>query len=374
MKKRGALLAAIGTLTGTIVGAGILGIPYVVSKSGLLPGLIVIGVLASLVLMTNLYFGEVMLRTKGKHQLPGYIGKYLGKKGKIIMLISSLIFIYGALTAYLLGEGEVLSFIFTGGIGSTILFSFLFFIALAYLIYVGLEALEKGEVWGSLAVIGMVLLIFIFFIKDVAISNFTLASSNPVMWFLPYGVVLFAFLATSCLPEMREELEKNEKLLKKAIIIGSLIPIVLYVLFTIAVYGFAGANTPQIATIALGKLPSILAVFTMFTSFLALGIALKEVFMYDFKMSHDKSYLLVIIPLFLIAGSVILFRLASFVRILSLVGSLAGGIAGVLILLTIKKAKKVGERKPEYVMPINWIIISLLILMFIAGIVYQFIF
>ncbi|MCX6741715.1 MAG: amino acid permease [Candidatus Pacearchaeota archaeon] len=367
-------LSAIATLTGTIIGAGILGIPYVIAKSGFWAGMLNILILGALILFVNLYLGEIILRTKGRHQLPGYAEKYLGKKGKILMVISSLIFLYGALTAYVLGEGEVLSFVFLGSTQFTLLFGLIFFIIMAVLVYFGLKTLERCEPIGLGIVSAIILLIFFFFLPKINWHNFSFMSSNPINWFMPYGVILFAFLALSALPEMREELAKNERMLKKAIIIGSVIPIILYILFTIAVYGFAGQATPEIATTALGKLPSALAIFTMFTAFFALGIALKEVFMFDFKIKHDKAFLLAMAPVLVLSLLIIIFNLLDFIKIISLIGSVAGGLAGILILLMLRKAKKEGERKPEYSIPLNWSLIIILAIIFVAGIVYQFVF
>jgi len=365
---------AVATLTGTIIGAGILGIPYVFSKAGLLVGIINIIVLGTIVLFVNLYMGEILLRTRGSHQLPGYAEKYLGKTGKILMLISSFVYLYGALSAYVLGEGEVLSFIVLGSTNYSFLFGLGFLAIMAFLVYRGLNTLEEGEEWGLVAIIVMILILFFYFFPKINISNMVLASPNPIMWFLPYGVVLFACMALSALPVLRDELRGKEKLLKRTIIIGSLIPIVVYLLFSIIVYGFAGASTPEIATIVLGKLPSLFAVFTIFGSFFALGIALKSIYRYDLKLKHKTSFWITIIPVFVIFTIVSLFKLASFVKIMGFVGTFAGGLAGFLILLMIKKAKKNGKRKPEYSIPAYWWIIWILAIIFIAGIAYQFIF
>ncbi len=375
MKKRFSnLFAAIATLTGTIIGAGILGLPYVFAQSGFLIGMINLIVLGILILFVNLYLGEVILRTKGKHQLPGYAEKYLGKKGKIAMLVSSLAFLYGALTAYVLGEGEVLSFVFTGSTSYIILFGLAFLGIMSILIYSGLKTLEKGETFGLIAISLMIIIIFFFFLPKVDWNNFSFISSNPIKWFMSYGVILFAFLALSALPEVREELVNEEKKLKKAILIGSLIPMVLYILFIMAVYGFAGAETPEIATIALGKLPSLLAIFTMFTAFSAIGIALKELFIFDFKIKHDKAFFYTIFPVFVLSLIILVFKLVDFIKILGLIGSISGGLAGMLVLLMVYKAKKKCDRKPEYSIPLSWPLILLLGLIFLAGIVYQFVF
>src|SRR3989338_8875922 len=97
-------LLASATLVGTIVGAGILAIPYVVAQSGFLVGFIITIVLGLSFLLLNLMTGEIILRTKKQHQLTGYAEKYLGSWGKRLMMFSMVFGTYGALTAYLIGE------------------------------------------------------------------------------------------------------------------------------------------------------------------------------------------------------------------------------------------------------------------------------
>ena len=98
--------SAVATLMGCVLGAGILGIPFVVSKAGFSIGLFWIILLGLAVLLINLYMGEIILRTKGFHQLTGYAEKYLGQKGRVLMTISMMIGIYGALLAYIIGVGN----------------------------------------------------------------------------------------------------------------------------------------------------------------------------------------------------------------------------------------------------------------------------
>ena len=107
-------LSAIAVLVGTCIGAGVLGIPYVASKSGFFVSLFYIFFIGAIILLVNLYLGEVALRTKGNHQIAGYANKYLGKRGKIVAQIATLFGIYSAIVAYLLGVGASLSFLFFG--------------------------------------------------------------------------------------------------------------------------------------------------------------------------------------------------------------------------------------------------------------------
>lgn len=372
--KRGSSFAAIATLTGTAIGAGFLGIPYVVAKSGFLIGTTHLILLAFVIMLVNLYLGEVILRTKQKHQLPGYASKYLGKWARILMIFAMLFGIYAAMIAYFIGEGQVLSFIFTGTTKYSLIFSLAFFVVIAFLVYFGIEALKKGETIGMMVVLSIVIILTIIFLPKIALNNLTYISNSPIEWFLPYGVILFSFLSFSALPEVKQEIKGNECIFKKAIIIGALIPLLTYFIFTTAVVGFAGKATPEIATIALGKIPSLLAVFTMFTACFALSNALRDMYILDLKIKHFYAWLLAIAVPFILFLLIFLFKIATFITVLEWSGAISGGLTGIIALLMAIKAKKFGDRKPEYKMPINWLIVLILILLFITGILYQFIF
>src|SRR3989338_2364411 len=108
------LVLPIWALISITVGAGIFGMPYVVQKAGLVTGLVVILFVAALMTLINLYLGEILLRTREKHQLSGLAERYLGKNGKIIMFLANALSIYGALTAYALGAGAALKALFGG--------------------------------------------------------------------------------------------------------------------------------------------------------------------------------------------------------------------------------------------------------------------
>ena len=73
---------AISVLVGTCIGAGVLGIPYVAAQSGFLIAVGYILFIGGVLILINLYLGEIILRTKGNHQLAGYVEKYFGKKAK----------------------------------------------------------------------------------------------------------------------------------------------------------------------------------------------------------------------------------------------------------------------------------------------------
>ncbi len=99
---KGKTFRAMATLVGTVIGAGIFGIPYVIAKIGFLPGIFYLLILSALVLILNLIYGEIILRTHGDHQLTGYGEIYLGKRGKFLATLAIFTAAYGALLAYLI--------------------------------------------------------------------------------------------------------------------------------------------------------------------------------------------------------------------------------------------------------------------------------
>ncbi|MBS3163396.1 GerAB/ArcD/ProY family transporter [Candidatus Woesearchaeota archaeon] len=372
MKKE--VFRAAATLMGTIIGAGVLGIPYVVAKAGFLTGLVDILFIGVMMLVLNLYLGETVLRTKEDHQLTGLANKYLGNKGKYIMFASILIGDYGALIAYLMGEGASLSAIFGG---KALIWSFVFFFIAAFLVFRGIKKISVSELIVSSLILLTVMVIGIFSIKHIDIANLTTFSFTNL--FIPYGIVVFAYLGLVSIPEVKEVLMKDKKEMRKAILIGSIIPIFIYALFAFIIVGVTGINTTEIGTIGLGNylgsialiLGNLFAIFAMFTSFIALGLAMKETYKFDFKLSEDTSFMLaMLVPLVLF---LILKNVATFSKVLNFAGFLAGGIAGLLVIAMTFYTEKLGDRNPEYKMPKNLLLKILIIIILVGGVIYNLI-
>jgi amino acid permease len=59
-----------------------------------------------------------------------------------------------------------------------------------------------------------------------------------------------------------------------------------------------------------------------------------------------------------------------FFKTIGITGGIAMTLEGILIVLMFNKAKKLGERKPEYSVKANKIVSALLILIFLLGMIY----
>lgn len=362
------LLLAISTLIGGTIGAGILGLPYVINKSGFLIGSIELILIFLAILFLNLALGEIILRTPGKHQLTGYCEIYHGKTAKYIMSIAMIIGIVGALTAYITGEGISLANLFNG---SESYYAIIFFLIFSILILLGIDIAKKYEIF---LVSGILISLFIIMISGftkINFNNFNIIS--PSNFLIPYGAIFFSSLALPAIIESNEELEKNKKLLKKAIIIGTLIPFIIYFIFVMSIIGSLGDSVSEIATLDLaknlGNIPGffgqIFPIFSMATAFLILGIALKEMYIYDYKINKTLAWLLTCVPPIIIY----LLGFNDFIKLITIVGGIVAGIDGLLITVIWLKAKKLGKIKPLYEIPRNWIMIIFVIIIFSIAII-----
>jgi len=369
LKERGKFYVAVSILVGTTIGAGVLGIPFVASRVGFFVALAYIITLGLIILLVNLYLGEVVLRTKKDHQIAGYAKKYFGKPGRVFTEFAVIFGVYSALVAYMLGMGESLSFLFFNNTSYGIYMGILTGLVMSAFLWSGLEGLKKFERFGVSIIILLFVSIFLVFVKDVRIEN--LVTLDMAHIFLPFGVVLFALTSFHAIPEINLVIKKDKKLMKKILITGTIVSIVLYAFFTLVVVGSQGAQTPEVATLALGTLFIFLGILTMFTSYLALGNALDENFRIDDRMSRVRSWffsalvpILIFVFIKTLAGDFF-----SFTKILSIGGVVSGGLIAIMSLLMAKRAKKHGDRKPEYSIPLNKGIIGIISLVFILAVV-----
>jgi len=366
---------ALAVLIGTIVGAGIFGIPYVISKSGVLPGVFYFIILGLAVLILHLVFGEIILRTKERYGLSGYAQKYLGKNGKLIVTISMIIGITGTLLAYIIIGGNFLKIIFSPFSNlSSFRFGIIFWLVLIYFVFRGIKIVAPIEIFTNSAFFIIIFIVFSFLLPKL---NFDLI--NLRNFFLPYGVIMFSLTGFAAMPEIADILKTpgERKSFKKVIIVSSIASIVLYLFFSLAVVGVSGKMTSKEALSGLvpflGQkiiiLGALFGLITIADSFLIVCLYFRNSLIYDYHLSKiTASSIASFLPL------ILFLKFQDFILIIGFVGTILGTIEGIITLLIFIKTKKLGNRIPEYSLNLSSLLIYSLMILLALGAFFQLIY
>ena len=377
MKLNSNFLKAISVLVGTIIGAGIFSLPYAFAQAGYLVGLIYLFVIAVIFYLTYLCYAEVILRTEESLEMAGYVAKYLGKKGKIIITLSLVLGIYCALIAYIIGVGKFLHALISPFLGGKeFIYSIFFWLVASGIIFKGIRTMAALELVLTAGLIFVV--IFIFYLTYPYLDLANLKGINFKNLFFPYGPVLFALGGASALPTMRKILDKEVNFFKKSILMGLAIPVFVYLIFSFSIVGVTGKNTSEEGIIGLSQIVdskilligSIFGIFTMATSFLALGYVLQELFYKDYQIPHLGAWILsTFIPLILF-----ILGLRNFIQVISFSGGILSGLQGMLLIESFYQAKIKGNRKPELSFNLPRPLSYFIYLIYFLGIFYQIIY
>jgi len=367
---------SLAVLIGAIIGAGIFGIPYTISMSGVVPALFYFFILGGVVLLLHLFFGEVVLRTEKKHRLIGYAQRYLGNWGRNLVTVSTIIGTTGTLLAYLILGGEFLNIIFSPVLDLPPFYlSLIFWAILVYFVFKGIKLVAKAEIFTNLAFFFIISIVFCCLLPQINMENFSLIDSKNI--FLPYGIVMFSLVGFVAIPETIDILQTSEerRSLKGIIIKSSVIVVFLYLFFSLAVVGVSGKNTSLDALSGLKSflgqkiitLGALFGVITIADSFLIICLYFKNALIYDYHFPRSVAFLFssgLPLTLFLVG-----FR--NFIEVIGFVGTILGAIEGAVILLIFRKAKKNGTRMPEYNLKVPNFLMYLLAIIFIFGAISQ---
>lgn len=333
---------AVAVVTGTIVGAGVMGLPYAFLQVGLFWGTVLVLLVGVAMTVLLLMLGYVSLQSDQPQQLTGYADRYLGKKGKHLLALAMMLNIFGALLAYTIGQGAILSNLFGG---DSDVWSYAFFLILGTFVVLGINIIKHLETVLTVSIlilfVGLVFLAAPHFSwQSVPAGTVTAANLLTV-----YGVALAACFGLTSVPQVRHILDTEPpSLTYKAILWGGLIPVCLYILFATLTLGITGLNTSPVAMVGLISelgvvglmVGSAFSVLAMSSSFLALGLALRNVLYKDYGLPLLVSLVATLgVPFSLFALGI-----RDFVAVLTVVGGIALNMVGVLSVLIFWQARK----------------------------------
>lgn len=234
------LLGGILLIVGTAIGAGMLALPIAASELGFLNSTLLL--LAGWVIMTfsALLILEVNLWLPRDSNIVAMAKSTLGRGGQIVAWLVYLLLFYSLISAYIAGGGDFFHNILNK-LGLTLprwMASILFTAILGYIVYCGIQLVDyvnRGLMFTKFGIYALLVAIVLFFI-----SPDNLIGGDFKYFATGITVMLTSFGFANIIPSLRSYFHDDVHKLRRAILIGSLIPLVCYILWDLAIMGTIG--------------------------------------------------------------------------------------------------------------------------------------
>ena len=347
-ERKGSVLGAALLIAGSCIGAGMLGLPIVAGMAGFLPSLLVF--FAAWAYMTASAFLLV--------EITGWYGvgtnytsmaeKTLGRMGKGAVFLLYLFVFYALLVAYIAGTGGIVSTFFRTYLSIPLPLSFA---SLFFTLLFGLVVLKGTAVvdWWNRLLMALKILSYaaMVFVGFSAVEGPLLLHVDFRFTLTALPVLIIAFGFHNMIPSLNIYLGGDKRRLKRAIMMGSLFSLLVYLVWEIVVLGVLPIEGPQgiIECLTKGKEASqavagrlgvsllatfatLLGFFALLTSFLAQALALVHFLGDAFKSGGEKHESL---PLMLVALLPPLFLSLFYPEIFFAALNFAGGVCAVIL-------------------------------------------
>lgn len=317
-------IGGILLVSGTTIGAGILALPPVTGLAGFYPSLLLFFLYWMYFTFTALLMLEATLWMEDHTNLITMARKTLGRGGVLLSWTAYLFLLYSLTTAYLAGGSRIFTSLYEGLSG--------------YVLPDWAGALPLLAIFGFFVYRGA---LFVDVANRVLMLGLTATYCIAVVFLAPhvkqqllqytnwkFVIISNSIIATSfgfhiIIPSLATYMDRNVKQLKIAIVVGSLLPFVVYVLWewislgVIPLEGKHGivegyaqdANAALLLSALVGNqwLSLVLRSFAFFaivTSFLGVSLSLRDFLADGFKIKETgfgrmKLFLLTFVPTFL---------------------------------------------------------------------------
>lgn len=368
-RKRFALATA--QLIGTIIGVGVFGVPYALSKVGVFWGVAYFAILGGIQLLQHLFYAEAAIACPDKLRLPGLAGRYIGGWAKQLAGVSMTLGFWASILAYMIVGGTFLHVLLSPFLGGEVFtYQVVWALGIAGIVYGGLHVVSKIGFVTTTGVAASMLMIIVYGLPRVHAAAFVPPTVPDYV--LPYGVILFSLGGLPAILEMEDVLKGKHAYYRIAIVAGTVIATVLTAAFGFVIWGVTGPSTTQDAVAglraALGNgISTLTAVFgflAVTTACLAVATNLRNTIRYDYKVSKPLAWLLT----FGVPFGFFLWGAKSFVSIISFSGAVFGGISAILVSLlyvAVTKQRLVKDRPLG--IPPALAYVSIVVLTFGAG-------
>jgi tyrosine-specific transport protein len=291
------LLGGMLLIAGTALGAGMLAIPMVLAKFGVLWGSLLMVAIWLGTTYAALLLLEATLRSGGGIGMNSIAQKTLGKQGQIITNGLLYCLVTCLMIAYIVSAGDLLQQLLNklGWQLSLIQSQLLFTVCIGAFVAQGTASVDKLNRLLFFAMLMALLVTLAYLLPNVDMSNFQQQESANKVDLIKNSAVLFtSFGFMVVVPSVvKYNSEASHKQLRNMVVFGSTLPLFCYLLWLVAVVGNLPAEqlvsfinvSELIATLSL-QYPNLGAVLSLFTG-LALVTSFLGVAMSLFDQNRD---------------------------------------------------------------------------------------
>lgn len=248
----GSFLGGMFLVAGTAIGGGMLALPVLTGLAGFIPSLVLYLLCWLFMASTGLLYLEACLWSEKETNFLSLATRTLGKAGRYFTWVVYLFFFYCLTLAYIVGCGDLFSEL-SGGYLSSAIGSWLFVLLFAPFVFLGTKAVAPINI---MLMVGLGLSYFTFIALGFHhVDNSLLLNREWSHMFIALPVAFAAFGYQGIVPTLVHHMERDAPRIRLAILLGSLLPLVAYVIWNWLILGIVpveGADGLQ-AAMALGK-------------------------------------------------------------------------------------------------------------------------
>ncbi|MFT3741263.1 MAG: aromatic amino acid transport family protein [Gammaproteobacteria bacterium] len=244
--KTNRLLGSIFLIAGTSIGAGMLALPVATANYGVFPAICLFVLCWLCMLATGLLLLEVNLWLKPETNIVSMAQHTLGVGGKIVAWITYLLLFYAVMSAYVSGMGDLVSKSLAGWLHwhiSTVNGALALAILVGAAVYTGAHIVDYTNRFFFIAKILTYLAVLALLTSHVNVMQLSFFSTDKMWLALPVAIVSFGY--QNLVPSLRVYLNNDVKKIRRAILIGSTVPLIVYILWEIVIIGVLPLEGPH---------------------------------------------------------------------------------------------------------------------------------
>ena len=337
---------ATSLMVGAGVGAGIMAVPYLAERVGLVGLAVILPIAWAASALIHLMLAEVLFRTGRDLQVVELMRLYVlrGRVGRwllwAVFALLSVAFLAN-LAAYVSGAGEIVADL--AGIDRR-LAELLVYVVSAGVVFFGLRAVGIAERFGALALFGL-LAVLVVGAAGIALVPASGPSGTPTEWLALYGMVMYAYWTFYSVPQVVAGMGSDHRGAVRAILLGLALNGVLTAIVAFVALGVSSPVT-EVAIIGIadrlgdwaGAVGSLFIVAALVTSYWSVSLALADILRERTAIPVGLAWLLATLPSLLVLW-VGAWQFLEWLR-------LAGGVTAIVVaLITIpmyRAAQRIG--------------------------------